>query len=124
MSAWRRALALIVLAWISATFSAQAVAQATGDSPVELTTDLLDHWVAAIRQIGADNLNSPAPGDLLERSQPARLEETCNKAGFASPEQCGCTILYLAVLMTGFDREAQGFIDPSLALQRRISAVL
>ena len=26
--------------------------------------------------------------------------------------------------MTGFDRDAQGFIDPSLALQRRISAAL
>ena len=103
--------------------STPAVLAQTG-APVELSVSLLDHWIAAMRQIGAANLDSPAPSAAQERSQPSRLDETCSQAGFATPEQCGCTVLYVAVLMTGFEHDAQGFIDPAQALQRRISAAL
>jgi hypothetical protein len=118
------ALTVVVQALASPLLGHVASAQQISDQPVELTTVLLDHWLAAMRQIGATNLDSPALGAMQEFGQPARLDETCSKAGFATPEQCGCTVLYVAVLMTGFEQDAQGFIDPAQALQRRIGAVL
>lgn len=117
-------LAVLALALSSSLPGRVTAAQPLPDQPVELTTELLDHWVAAMRQIGAANLDAPAASATQDFSQPARLDETCAKAGFATPEQCGCTVLYVAVLMTGFERDAQGFIDPAQALQRRIGAVL
>jgi hypothetical protein len=104
--------------------SVVTAAEQLTDQPVELTESLLDRWVAAMRQIGSANLDALSSAAALERSQPAQLDATCSKAGFATPEQCGCTVLYVAALMTGFERDAQGFIDPAQALQRRISAAV
>jgi hypothetical protein len=115
----------MLAASLAVTFGRDVTAaEQLADQSVELTETVLDHWVAAMRQIGSANLDAQSSATALERSQPAQTDVTCNKAGFATPEQCGCTVLYVAVLMTGFDREALGFIDPVQALQRRISAAL
>ena len=110
--------------YLLAPFGSVAAVERLTDQPVELTTTLLDHWVAAMRQIGSANLDAQSSAAALERSQPAQLDATCSKAGFTTSEQCGCTVLYVAVLMTGFERDAQGFIDPAQALARRIGAAL
>ena len=94
------------------------------DGPVMLTKDLLDHWLSAMRQIGSANLDSPSPQILEEPELTSRLDATCATAGFATAEECGCTVLYVAVLMAGFDPDAQHFIDPAQVIQRRISAAL
>jgi hypothetical protein len=121
---WGTLAARTVLTLVLALGVSTPAVLAQSSAPVELSVDLLDHWVAAMRQIGAANLDSPAPSAVQERSQPSHLDGTCRQAGFATTEQCGCTVLYVAVLMSGFERDAQGFINPAQALQHRISAAL
>ena len=55
-----------------------------------------------MRRIGTVNLGAPLAGGLTQQIDPARLEEICGAAGFGPPEDCGCTVLYVAVIMNGF----------------------
>jgi hypothetical protein len=95
----------------------------TSNAPVELTTELLDHWVQAMRQIGAANLEA-APPNPLTQTDPAKLDDICAKSGFVSAEECGCTVLYVAVLLNGFDKDAQSFADPARAIENRLIATV
>jgi hypothetical protein len=95
--------------------------------PIALSNELLDHWVQVLRDIGAASLAEAAPDKPaapLPIADPARLDRICSTAGFASPEECGCTVLYAAILMQGFDKNTKQFIDPARAIANRISASL
>jgi hypothetical protein len=112
--------ALIVLL-VSALPASHTIAE-TSATPIELTSTLLDHWVAAMREIGRRNDASAPVRGIEQMADPTALQATCRTAGFASPDECGCTVLYVAVLMNGFDSEAKAFIDPALAIEHRILA--
>ena len=113
-------LAAVVAVQPAAGQDATAPAIPATAPPVELTPDSLDHWLATMRRVGGD-ASLQASGQAAD---PTLLAEVCTRAGFASVDECGCTVLYVSVLMTGFDREAKAFIDPAVAARRRLSAAI
>ena len=96
---YRAVLTALVLVLISALLASQAIAEAPED-PIELTPALLDHWFAAMLEIGRRNEASAPVRTIEQITDPTVLQATCRTAGFASPDECGCTVLYVAVLMT------------------------
>lgn len=121
MAALGRLLVALILVLVAALPASYAIAE-TSVTPVELNSALLDHWVAAMREIGQRNESSAPLRGIEEMADPAALKTTCSTAGFASPDECGCTVLYVAVLMNGFDSEAKAFIDPATAIEHNILA--
>lgn len=121
MAAIVSVLTALMLVLASAVPASHAIAE-TSATPIELTSALLDHWVAAMREIGRRNEASAPVRGIEQMADPTALQATCRTAGFASPDECGCTVLYVAVLMNGFDSEAKAFIDPALAIEHKILA--
>jgi hypothetical protein len=112
---------ICAVAWTGlCAVAASAATTPQGRSPVELTDALLDHWLAAMQRIGSDSFKGLAPAYPVVKPDPAALDKICSEAGFTSPDECSCTVLYVAVILNGFDERAKAFIDPAKALERRL----
>ncbi len=109
-----------LLGVVTALLGASGTTAAPAAASDEFSNALLDHWVAAMREIAARaaaNPDQPAAAQIDQQS----LAAICSKAGFASLAECSCTTLYANVLMIGYERGTRRFIEPQTAVERRLA---
>src|SRR5262245_40224141 len=120
---WRVCAGLALAAVAAAMPSA---AQQPNPGAVELSSVVMDRWLAVQKEIVAREKTDRAAGKTDEQSEAeaqAFLDKVCGKAGFPTTDECSCTIGYVGMLVTGYDPATRRYGDPVAAAERRIAKI-
>jgi hypothetical protein len=104
-----------------------AAAQQPTPGAIELSSVVMSRWLVVQKEFSARlNADRAAGKPELEQSEAESetfLNEACTKAGFASTDECSCTIGYVGVLVSGYDPRTGRYGDPAAAAERRIADI-
>jgi hypothetical protein len=120
------------LSLAAAIAATPVAAQQPNPGAVELSSVVMDRWLAVQKEIVARQKKDRAVGKTEAQSDAetqsdaeaeAFLEEACGRAGFPNTDKCSDTIGYLGMLISGYDPRTRRYGDPRAAAERRIAEI-